>query len=61
MEQSDTDCNILMETCGDVPPPKKKPQITKDRRVRLIVANYDLEATPLIEYLDNLRNVSVDL
>lgn len=61
LEQSDTDCKILKETCGDIPPPKKKRQITKDRRVRHIVTNYDLEATPLIEYLDNLRNVSADL
>ena len=40
LQQSDTDNSVLRESCGDAPPPKRRRQVAKDRRIRHIVANY---------------------
>ena len=55
--QSDTDSKMLKESVGDLPPPRKKRQVMKNRRLQHAVSKYDPEATTLIEFLDKLRDI----
>ena len=57
VEQSDTDSKMLKESVGDLPPPRKKRQVIKNRRLQHAVSNYDPEATTLIEFSDELRDI----
>ena len=61
MEQQATDELILRERVGDPPPTAKRPrQESKDRRILAIAERWNIEDTPLIEYLDSIRDAVGD-
>ena len=61
MEQQATDELILRERVGDPPSIVKRPQqYSKDHRILTIMEDWDIEGTPLIEYLDSIRDAVGD-
>ena len=56
MEQQATDELILRERVGDPPLCEKTSQESKDRRILAIVERWNIEDTPLIEYLVSIRD-----
>ena len=60
-QQQAMDELILRERVGDPPPTAKRPlQESKDRRILAIVERWNIEDTPLIEYLDSIRDAVGD-
>ena len=51
---------MVKELHGDVPPAKRPRQVTKDRRLPLLVETYSPDDTNLVEYLNILVNVIAD-
>ena len=52
VEQSDTDSKMLKESVGDLPSPRKKRQVIKNRRFQHAVSNYHPETTTLIFWIN---------